>query len=292
MRIEAAAASALPLLLLGCADSSGSDADCQVRIAEIEEWEVDPGRVTDYPMRFQSDERLLTAPHYLFELDANDRVLKTSGTEQGRPVWYWTVSYDERGRRSRLDHRDGTVIEFRNQYDDAQRLSTIDVTPVAGGQGYVAGSYRYHYEGHGRLWSREEFDRGSDGTIDEEWRRIDGGSQVRFELYRNGSPSVDTVWTHAYEEGVPVRVERDRGFWAGQLADGTADIRYRWHYEGGRLTAFEADGTDSHDNPHVDGRADRRESFSAACAPVLARFPWLSHAPGPEDFAPIWRHPP
>ena len=85
-------------------------------------------------------------------------------------------------------------------------------------------------------------------------------------------------------------VERDGGYWDKEVPDGKPDMRFRWtRGADGVVSSFEQDGIDTFDNPFIDGRPDYRETYSAGCARLLTRFPWLAHIPGPLSVGPRWR---
>ena len=68
-------------------------------------------------------------------------------------------------------------------------------------------------------------------------------------------------------------------------------MRFTWQRDAaGMVTRFEQDGTDSFDNPFVDGEPDFAESYSAGCESLLMRFPWLAHEPGPDSAGPRFRN--
>jgi hypothetical protein len=228
---------------------------------------------------FDTQHGRLTTRIYVFDIDEAARTVAVSGNEASGVSWYWTNSFDEHGRISRLEHRDGTRLDYTNSYE-GDRLTQVELVPSGPGQGYVRTRERYFYEDpNTTLWTRLEYDRGADGSIDEAWvRTMEAGATKRAEYRISAMNELRAVWTHSNEGGKLISIERDQGYWQG--ADGAADIRFSWKYASdGQLESFEQDGTDSLDDPHIDGVPDYSERYSRGC-------------PQPGEVLPTFRAPP
>ena len=242
-----------------------------------------------FPLRYEASTRRLTYPGRTYEFDDRDRVIKMMTTSPGEMGFSWTRSYDERNQVIRHETSQGDVVVYTNGYR-GERLVSVRLFASAGPNSNPHPlDTRYTYEDPSSpLWTRAELDLLGDGPVDiVKIRILTGGLPTREEWRANGGATLDTVYSHQYEDRRIVTLERDRGYWPGQIADGKPDIRWSWSYDAaGRLRSFQQDGVDDLDNPHVDGKADRRQVFSAGCQPLITRFPWLAGLPGPEALGP------
>lgn len=132
-----------------------------------------------------------------------------------------------------------------------------------------------------------EGDNGIDGVIDARIERTisNGRTDEVRRFFDDGEPSQAYRFTYAGDR--IDTIDRDGSRFRGDGPDGKADIRYHWVRDADdNVIEFKQDGTDSFDNPVVDGTPDYEEKFSAGCAPLLEQFPWLAHEPAPNSTAP------
>ena len=265
-------------------DTSGGLTRCLVTVARAT---LSDGMPSQHVFSFDAAARLLVNDAYTYGLDEADRPARVSGNEAGGPVWYWTTAYDARGNVASVEHYTAGVTTYANTYE-GDRLTGVDFSGGGGPGAHIA--YRYEDPSAPGIWTRQEIDSGADGSVDAVSTRTLAGGRITSISYGDSDGAIAKVWTYVYEGDQVTSVERDGGYWASDVPDGTVNIRYRWVRDAqGALTAFEQDGTDESDDPFVDGKPDYRETFSPGCAALLQQFPWLGHLPGPDSVGPRWR---
>ena len=62
-----------------------------------------------------------------------------------------------------------------------------------------------------------------------------------------------------------------------------------WERGAEGVERYTQDGTDSFDDPYVNGIPDYEARYSAGCSALLEHFPWLAHEPGGESIGPRYR---
>lgn len=266
----------------GSANSGGRGGaavgECQVDLVNGEQGAQ---TTNSYVYSYDPKTRRLISAIYTYELDDALRTHKVYGNGDGsaEPVLYWTDEYDEHGNIVQSEHYTSGIRSYTNTYE-GDRLVMVE----ASGQGFATLQVSYFYEDGSvpNAWTRRETQAGSG----ESRAFIDGKVSVATTFGASGQAIHS--WQHFYDAAGRIQaVERDGGYWPSDIPDGTANIRYAWERDSaGTVSAFSQDGTDSHDNPVVNGEPDYRETYSSGCRPLLAQFPWLAHEPGADGYTP------
>jgi hypothetical protein len=117
-------------------------------------------------------------------------------------------------------------------------------------------------------------------------RVVESGRITRSEFFYANEAAPATAWSFGYASDRLETMDRDWTFTT--RPDGTSDVRHSWIRDGqGRINGYEQDGTDHADDPHIDGVADIRETYSPGCGELLERFPWLAHLPDRDEDGPV-----
>ena len=154
--------------------------------------------------------------------------------------------------------------------------SLISTTPAR--RRLVSAVYTYDLDELGRVWkvSNQHYTSGVRCYVN----MYDGNRLIRVDA---------DGWLYHYDGDRILSVERDGGYWESDVPDGTPNMRFAWHYDGDVLIGFTQDGTDSTDNPYINGVPDYVEGYTAGCSSLFEQFPWLRHDPGPDSIGPRFR---
>jgi hypothetical protein len=265
-------------------DSGVSDSQCDVTVSNPESPNDKPKTNT---WSYDPATRRLVTTVYAYDLDDAGRTLRVYGNDRGTLTLYWTNHYDEHGNIDSYEHYTAGVMSYTNTYD-GDTLVTVDRSGLGGSPGSRT-TYRYDDPAAPKLWTRSEVDSRSDGSIDALTERtiVDGRTSTT-RLTESGM--LHHEFKFSYSGARIDTIDRDGGYWLGDGPDGTPNMRFHWSRdEQGNLIEFTQDGTDSTDNPFLNGTPDYKETFSKGCAPLLAQFPWLAHDPAPNSIGPRFR---
>jgi YD repeat-containing protein len=226
---------------------------------------------------FDEDARQLTAGRDTYDLDEHDRVVKVYD-----PEWSWTFEYDEQGNLLSDEHYLGGVRSHTNVYADG-RLTHAHAA-ARRNQTQERISYFYDDPEMPNAWTRQEIDMEINETVDHAYERTFAAGKVHTVTSITRDGIAFRRWTYSYDGDTLVAIERDSNDRGQGAFDGTTNIRYEWEREGNRVTRFTQDGNDAQFPVFTNDAADYEETYGAGCQPLLDRFSWLAHEPGPESF--------
>jgi hypothetical protein len=229
--------------------------------------------------------RRLVTTVYEYDLDEAGRSLRVYG-RQGELTLYWTNHYDSHGNVDVYLHYTSGTYNYTNTYD-GDRLVSVELASPDGQSSKT--TYRYDDPTMPNVWTHREYDRGPDGTVNSVTdRTIENGRTATTRITDDGQ--LHHEYTFTWDGDRIDTIGRDGGYWLGDGPDGTPNISFHWvRDENDNVTEFTQDGTDSLDNPFVNGTPDYKETYSSGCAPLLKQFPWLAHEPSPNSIGPRFR---